>query len=272
MADEQTNAAPETASETSEAPVKGLGGPTQTDDGESKSQRRGKPPKGPGKRVKAARAMAPKEALAAPSAIAALKKFPQPRFDQSVEVCIHLGVDVKQADQMLRGSVSLPKGIGKSKRVIAFCSDDVVEAAKAAGAIKAGGKDLMEEVEKGFFDFDVAVASPDMMRVIAKLGRVLGPKGLMPSPKNGTVTPKVDEAVGEFAAGKVEYRTDKGGNIHAIIGKMSFPEGDLLANYEHFLETIEKAKPSAVKGTYIKRVSLSGTQTPGVDVELPAGE
>ncbi|MEL6328509.1 MAG: 50S ribosomal protein L1 [Planctomycetota bacterium] len=227
---------------------------------------------GIGKRMTAATKLKPKDPVPPASAIATLKKFPQPRFDQSVEVCMHLGVDVKQADQMLRGSVSLPKGIGKNKRVIAFCNEDMAPKALEAGAIKAGGKDLMEEVEKGFFDFDVAIASPDMMRVIAKLGRVLGPKGLMPSPKNGTVTPKVDEAVGEFAAGKVEYRTDKGGNIHAIIGKMSFPEGDLLANYEHFLETIEKAKPSAVKGTYIKRVSLSGTQTPGVDVELPAGE
>ncbi|MGP1273769.1 MAG: 50S ribosomal protein L1, partial [Phycisphaerales bacterium] len=136
--------------------------------------------------------------------------------------------------------------------------------------VKAGGADLMEEVEKGFMDFDVAVASPDMMRVISKLGRVLGPKGLMPSPKNGTVTPKVDEAVREFAAGKVEYRTDKGGNIHAVIGKMSFPEGDLLENYTYFVDTIEKIKPSTVKGVYIKKITLSGTMTPGVQVKLAA--
>ena len=230
--------------------------------------RRRKAPRGPGKRMKASWEKAPKEPVTPPTAISTLKKFPQPRFDQSVEVCIHLGVDVKQADQMLRGSVSLPKGIGKAKRVIAFCGDEVKDKALAAGAIKAGGQDLMEEVEKGFFDFDVAIASPDMMRVIAKLGRVLGPKGLMPSPKNGTVTPKVEEAVAEFAAGKVEYRTDKGGNVHAVIGKMSFPEGDLLANYEHFIKTIEDAKPSAVKGVYFKRITLSGTQTPGVQIKL----
>ncbi len=218
------------------------------------------------KRTRENEKLIPTTALEPAEAMAALKKFKAPKFDQTVEVVMHLGVDVKQADQMLRGSVSLPKGIGKSKRVIAFCSDDMKQKALDAGAIKAGGESLMQEVEGGFFDFDVAVASPDMMRVIAKLGRVLGPKGLMPSPKNGTVTPKVDEAVAEFAAGKVEYRTDKGGNIHAVIGKMSFPEGDLLENYAYFLETIEKARPNSVKGTYIKKITVSGTQTPGVQI------
>jgi len=218
------------------------------------------------------RSLAPREAQPIASAISALKKFPEPRFDQSVELCFHLGIDPKQADQMIRGSVSLPKGIGKSKRVIAFCGDELKAAAMGAGAIRAGGEDLMAEIESGFMDFDVAVASPDMMRVIAKLGRVLGPKGLMPSPKNGTVTPKVAEAVGEFAAGKLEYRSDKGGNVHSIIGKMSFAEGDLLANYEHMLGTIEKARPSSVKGVYIKRITLSGTQTPGVPVRYSEGE
>lgn len=241
-------------------------------DGDQPKGRRRRAPRGPGKRMKLAHKQAPKEAQTAPTAISTLKKFPAPRFDQSVEVCMTLGVDVKQPDQMLRGSVSLPKGIGKSKRVIAFCGDDVKADALAAGAIKVGGADLMEEVEKGFMDFDVAIASPDMMRVIAKLGRVLGPKGLMPSPKNGTVTPKVVDAVTEFAAGKVEYRTDKSGNIHAIIGKMSFPEGDLLANYEHFVDTIVKARPAAVKGVYVKKITVSGTQTPGVQVQHAAEE
>jgi large subunit ribosomal protein L1 len=199
-------------------------------------------------------------------AFTTLKKFKGPKFDQSVEVVLHLGVDVKQADQMIRGSVSLPKGIGKSKRVIAFCGGESVQACKAAGAIKAGGEDLMAEIEGGWMDFDVAIATPDMMRVISKLGKVLGPKGLMPSPKNGTVTPKVADAVREFAAGKVEYRTDKGGNIHAVIGKMSFPEGDLVENYNHFVATIEKARPSTVKGDYVKGITVSGTMTPGVKV------
>ena len=211
--------------------------------------------------------LVPAEALDAPEAFAALKKFIPTKFDQAVEVCMHLGVDVKHADQMVRGSVSLPKGIGKSKRVIAFCDSALVDACKEAGAIDAGGEGLMQKVDGGWFDFDVAIASPDMMRVISKLGRVLGPKGLMPSPKNGTVTPKVAEAVAEFAAGKVEYRADKGGNVHAVIGRMSFSEGDLLENYNYFIDTIEKARPAAVKGEYVKRITISGTMTPGVQIK-----
>jgi large subunit ribosomal protein L1 len=218
------------------------------------------------KRAKENAKLVPSAPLEANEAFAALKKFIPTKFDQAVEVCMHLGVDVKHADQMVRGSVSLPKGIGKAKRVIAFCQSDQVAAAKEAGAVEAGGEELMQKVNGGWFDFDVAVASPDMMRVISKLGRVLGPKGLMPSPKNGTVTPKVAEAVGEFAAGKVEYRADKGGNVHAVIGRMSFTEGDLLENYTHFINTIEKARPSSVKGEYVKRITISGTMTPGVQV------
>lgn len=219
------------------------------------------------KRTKENEKIAPQVALEANEAFAALKKFIPTKFDQAVEVCMHLGVDVKHADQMVRGSVSLPKGIGKAKRVIAFCDSAQVADCKAAGAVEAGGEDLMQKVDGGWFDFDVAIASPDMMRVISKLGRVLGPKGLMPSPKNGTVTPKVAEAVGEFAAGKVEYRADKGGNVHAVIGRMSFSEGDLLENYNHFLETIEKARPAAVKGEYVRRITISGTMTPGVQIK-----
>lgn len=218
------------------------------------------------KRAKENAKLVPSAPLEADAAFAALKKFIPTKFDQAVEVCMHLGVDVKHADQMVRGSVSLPKGIGKAKRVIAFCASDQVKDCLAAGAVEAGGEELMTKVNGGWFDFDVAIASPDMMRVISKLGRVLGPKGLMPSPKNGTVTPKVADAVGEFAAGKVEYRADKGGNVHAVIGRMSFSEGDLLENYGHFIETIEKARPAAVKGEYVKRITISGTMTPGVQV------
>ena len=166
----------------------------------------------------------------------------------------------------------MPKGIGKSKRVIAFCQPEHVKDALAAGAVKAGGVDLADEVSKGWFDFDVAIASPDMMREISSLGRVLGPKGLMPSPKNGTVTPKVAEAVGEFAAGKVEFRADKGGNVHGVIGKMSFAEGDLLENFNFFVSTIEKARPAAVKGEYVKKITLSGTMTPGVQVTVASAD
>lgn len=218
------------------------------------------------------RKLVPAGPVDANEAISTLKKFKVGKFDQTVEVCMHLGVDVKHADQMVRGAVSLPKGIGKSKRVIAFCQPEHVKDALAAGAVKAGGADLADEVSKGWFDFDVAVASPDMMREISSLGRVLGPKGLMPSPKNGTVTPKVAEAVGEFAAGKVEFRADKGGNVHGVIGKMSFAEGDLLENFNFFVNTIEKARPTAVKGEYVKKITLSGTMTPGVQVTVASAD
>lgn len=218
------------------------------------------------KRNKANEKAATTEALPVDQAINAVKKFKGPRFDQTVEVCMHLNLDTKQADQALRGSVALPKGIGQSKKVVAFCSEDKVKTCLEAGAVKAGGEELVAEIEKGWMDFDVAVASPDMMRVISKLGRVLGPKGLMPSPKAGTVTTDVPTAVQEYAAGKLEYRADSGGNIHAVIGKMSFPEADLKENYEYFVQAIEKIRPNAVKGEYIKKITISGTMTPGVRV------
>lgn len=218
------------------------------------------------KRAKSNAELTPNDSLPAKEALAALKKFKGPKFDQTVEVCMHLGVDVKQADQMIRGSIAMPKGIGKSKRVVAFCQSDVAAEALDAGAVKAGGQELVDEIAKGWFDFDVAVASPDMMRVVSKLGRVLGPKGMMPSPKSGTVTPKVAEAVKEYSAGKVEYRTDKGGNVHAVIGRMSFPAEDLAENLEFFVQTIEKARPASTKGVYIKKITVSGTMTPGVQV------
>ncbi|MEO1278212.1 MAG: 50S ribosomal protein L1 [Planctomycetota bacterium] len=224
------------------------------------------------KRTKANEEMANTDVFPVEQAIAEVKKFKAPRFDQTVEVCMHLNIDTKQADQALRGSVALPKGIGQTKRVVAFCSEDKIQACLDAGAIKAGGEDIVAEIEGGFFDFDVAVASPDMMRVISKLGRVLGPKGLMPSPKAGTVTPDVPTAVKEYAAGKLEYRADSGGNIHGVIGKMSFPEADLKENYEYFVQAIEKIRPNAVKGDYIKKITISGTMTPGVRVFHEAAE
>lgn len=210
---------------------------------------------------------APAKALPIPDAVKHLKTFSKPKFDQTVDIVCHLGIDPNQADQMIRGSVSLPHGIGKAKKVIAFCSEGEIAACKAAGAVEAGGDELIDKVSKGFMDFDVAIAHTSLMGKVGKLGRVLGPQGKMPSPKNGTVTKNVVDAVKEFAAGKVEYRTDKSGNVHAIIGKMSFPESDLLENLQHFVATIEKAKPSSVKGTYVKKISVCGTMTPGVQVQ-----
>lgn len=223
------------------------------------------------KRRKANEALKVHDAVEPPQAVAALKKFKAPKFDQTVNVCMHLGVDTTQADQNLRGSISLPRGIGKTKRVIAFCQSDVAPQAMAAGAVKAGGEELVAEIEKGWMDFDVAIASPDMMRVVSKLGKVLGPKGLMPSPKAGTVTPNVSEAVKEYSAGKVEYRTDKAGNVHAVIGKMSFADDALVENLNYFITAMEKARPSSVKGLYIKKITVSGSMTPGVQIKyVPA--
>lgn len=234
---------------------------------EESKRRAGKLRHKPSKRAKGNLSKASKEPMDAASAMSAVKKFEGTKFNESVDVVFHLGIDTKHADQLVRGSVSLPKGIGKTKRVVAFCTTDVEADAKAAGAVEAGGEELVAKIEKGWFDFDVAVASPDMMRVISKLGRVLGPKGLMPSPKAGTVTKDVVEAVKDYSAGKVEYRADKGGNIHATIGKMNFPEGDLLANFEHLLRTVEQAKPAAVKANYIKSIHVSGTMTPGIRIK-----
>jgi len=210
----------------------------------------------------------PKQTVPLSEAVDKIKNFKKAKFDQSVEMCFNLGIDPKQADQLVRGSVSLPHGIGKSKRVVAFCPDDKVEECKAAGAIEAGGEALAKKVEDGWMDFDVAVATPDMMRVISKLGRVLGPRGLMPSPKAGTVDKDIVKAVKDYAAGKVEFRNDSGGNVHVIIGKQSFENQKLVENAEHFIGVIQKMRPSSTKGHYIKKVSMSGTMTPGVLVEV----
>lgn len=200
-------------------------------------------------------------------AVAKVKAFKPAKFDQTVELCMHLGIDPKQADQMLRGSISLPHGVGgAAKRVIAFVAADKVEAAKEAGAIEAGAEDLVKKIEGGWLDFDVAIAEPAMMRVVAKLGKQLGPKGLMPSPKAGTVSPQVVKAITEFAAGKVEYRNDSGGNVHVPVGKYSFTAEKLTENANVFISHITKLKPAASKGTYIKKVTLSATMTPGVPV------
>jgi len=219
------------------------------------------------KRSKANAPLVKTDAVTTAEAVVALKKFKPTKFDQTVNICMHLGVDTAQADQSLRGSISLPKGIGKTKRVIAFCQSDIAPKALANGAVKAGADELVAEIEKGWMDFDVAIASPDMMRIVSKLGKVLGPKGLMPSPKAGTVTTNVPDAVKEYSAGKVEYRTDKGGNIHAVVGKLSFADTALSENIDFFIKTIEKIRPSTVKGTYIKKIVISGSMTPSVQIK-----
>lgn len=216
---------------------------------------------------------AAKKAVLAPvpvdQAIDAVKAFPPTKFDQSVELIFALGIDAKQADQMIRGSLSLPHGVGKTKRVVAFCGENLVPAALAAGAIRAGGQELVATIEKeNFTDFDVAIASPDMMRFVGRLGKVLGPKGLMPSPKAGTVTPNIADAVKEYAAGKVEFRNDAGGNVHAVVGKVSFDNAKLSDNINAMVAQIRKMKPATSKGTYFKKIVIKGTMTPAVQLAI----
>lgn len=188
------------------------------------------------------------------------------KFDQTVEVAIRLGVDPKQADQLVRGSIVLPHGIGKSQRVLVFAQGDNVAAAEEAGADHVGGKELADKIKDGWLEFDVAIATPDMMGVVGPLGRVLGPRGLMPSPRAGTVTQDVANAVQEYKAGKVEFRVDSGANVHCVVGKMSFDEPKLVDNIEALLAYIRSLRPAAAKGTYIRNIAVSATMTPGIPV------
>lgn len=220
------------------------------------------------KRARVNLAIKPRGPQPVEEAFKTLRKFQGANFTESVEVCVHLGIDSRKADQKLRGSIAMPRGIGKSARVVCFCPEDRVEAVKAAGAVEAGGEDLAEKIQGGWMEFDVAVASPDMMKVVGKLGRVLGPKGLMPSPKAGTVTPDVETAVQEYAAGKLEYRSDDGGNVHTILGTTDFSDDDLIANFRHFVDTLHKAKPPSSKGTYLKKCVISRTMSPSVQVAV----
>jgi large subunit ribosomal protein L1 len=200
-------------------------------------------------------------------AIRLLKQLPAAKFDETVDLAVRLGVDPRKADQMVRGTVTLPHGTGKSVRVAAFAQGDAAREAKEAGADLIGGEDLVEEVLKGNIDFEAAVATPDMMRVLGKAGRVLGPRGLMPNPKAGTVTEEIGKAVREIKGGKVEYRTDRQGNVHVIIGKRSFDERALLENYSTVVDEILRAKPSATKGKYVKSVTVSSTMSPGIRID-----
>jgi large subunit ribosomal protein L1 len=220
------------------------------------------------KRLKAAQSKRPKEALPLAEAVEALKGLAPPKFDQSVEIAMRLGVDHTQADQIVRGSIVLPNGIGKEQRVVVFAKGPQADAARQAGADEVGDDDLARKILGGWTDFDVCIAAPDMMKLVGPLGRVLGPRGLMPSPRAGTVTPEIGKTVEEYKAGKVEFRNDKGGNVHAIVGKLSFETPQLVENVQAFINTIVGMKPAAVKGVYVKGVHLSATMSPSVKVAI----
>ena len=200
-------------------------------------------------------------------AIKLVKSNANAKFDETIEVAVNLGVDPKYADQMVRGMVTMPSGTGKNVRVAVFARDAKAEEAKEAGADFVGAEDLMEQVQGGMMDFDRVIASPDMMAIVGRLGKVLGPRGLMPNPKVGTVTPNVAQAVKDAKGGSVEFRVEKQGIIHAGIGKASFSEADLEKNVKAFVDALMKAKPSGAKGTYLKKIALSSTMGPGVQID-----
>lgn len=200
-------------------------------------------------------------------AIQILKKS-EFKFDQTVEVHFNLGVDPKHSDQVVRGTLMLPHGTGRKVRVIVFCKDNNLEVAKTAGADQAGGDDLVQKIQDGWLDFDAVVATPDMMPVISKVAKILGPRGLMPSPKAGTVTLNVAQTVKELKAGKIQYRVDKGANVHTPVGKLSFSTEQLIENVQSVIDSVIKAKPQTSKGTYIKSLSLTATMTPSIKLDL----
>jgi large subunit ribosomal protein L1 len=200
-------------------------------------------------------------------ALGLVKSLASAKFDETVEVAVRLGVDPRKADQMVRGTVGLPSGTGKDVRVAVFAAGSAAAEAREAGADLVGADDLAAEIEKGNFNFDVAIATPDMMPLVGRLGRVLGPRGLMPNPKTGTVTQDVARAVGEFKGGKVEYRTDRYGNVHVQLGKVSFEPAALEANFRAVLDELQRAKPASAKGRYLRKISVSSTMGPGVKID-----
>jgi large subunit ribosomal protein L1 len=221
-----------------------------------------------GKNYRNARAAFDREQLYAPAqAIRLLKGFETAKFDESVEAHFHLGVDVRHAEQQLRGTLMLPHGTGRETRIVVFAEGDKAKEAQEAGADVVGTADLGKQIEEGFDDFDVAIATPDQMSVVGKLGRILGPRGKMPNPKTGTVTMDVAKAVREAKAGKLEYRTDRGANVHVTIGKKSFDERQLVENYASLIDEIMRAKPAAAKGRYIHSVTLTTTMGPGIRID-----
>jgi large subunit ribosomal protein L1 len=221
-----------------------------------------------GKNYREARGQIDREQLYSPvDAIRMLKSFPAAKFDESVEVHLNLGLNVRHAEQQLRGTLMLPHGTGRESKVAVFAEGDKAREAQEAGADVVGTADLAKQIEEGFDDFDVAIATPDQMGVVGKLGRILGPRGKMPNPKTGTVTMDVAKAVSDAKAGKLEYRTDRGANVHVTIGKKSFEERQLLENYSVLMEEIMRAKPAAAKGRYIKTATLTSTMGPGIHVD-----
>jgi large subunit ribosomal protein L1 len=220
-----------------------------------------------GKKYQAARQQVPNRPHKIEEAVPLLQKVKYTKFDETVEMAVRLGVDPKHSDQMVRGTVVLPHGLGKSKRVLVIANADKQREAKEAGADTIGGEEMVEKITGGFMDFDAVVATPDMMRAVGKLGKVLGPRGLMPNPKTGTVTMDIAKAVNEIKAGKVEFRIDKAGIVHAPVGKMSFAAPNLIANAHALMDSIMKAKPAAAKGKFLKSVTMSSTMGPGVTID-----
>ncbi len=225
-----------------------------------------------GKKYQAARQNVPTRPHSIEEAVPLLQKVKFSKFDETVEMAVRLGVDPKHSDQMVRGTVVLPHGLGKSKKVLVIAGTDKQREATEAGADEVGGEELVDKINGGWMDFDAVVATPDMMRAVGRLGKVLGPRGLMPNPKTGTVTVDVTKAVQEIKAGKVEFRVDKAGIVHAPIGKISFASGNLIANAHALMDSIVKAKPSAAKGRYLKSVTLTSTMGPGVDIDTAHAE
>jgi large subunit ribosomal protein L1 len=221
----------------------------------------------PTKAMKAMLAKAPgKDPLPLQQAVELVKKFSGRKFDQTIEIHMKLGIDPSQADQLIRGSVVLPHGIGKIQRVVVFAKGDLAKIAEEAGADAVGAEELSKKIKDGWLDFDVCIATPDMMGMVGPLGKVLGPRGLMPSPRSGTVTTDVARVVKEYKAGKVEFRNDKGANIHAVVGKMSFDAAKLVENTASFISFVQSLKPNSVKGNYIRSIAICATMSPSIRV------
>ncbi len=221
-----------------------------------------------GKRIKAARATVDANKLYALKDAVVLLKEGAPKFNQTVDVAINLGIDPTQSDQLVRGMVGMPNGLGKTVRVAVFAKGDKAEAAKKAGADIVGADDLAEQIQKGDINFDVCIATPDMMGTVGKIGKILGPRGLMPNPKLGTVTPDVEKAVKAAKSGQVEFKVEKAGIVHAGVGKVGFTAAEIAQNIQTFIDAVNKAKPAGVKGNYIKKISISATMGPGIKLDL----